>query len=206
MENLSPKEFNKACFANASFISRSIRNPKIRNISNSTHPTKLNKKCNITFVKELCIFPYFEMLNKGLHPLLLNIGNELIPGGEVLGGILGKEEYLCSISSLYVGLRIANDEGLYPIKRPFILDNVIFFKDKPTTSAKDILTTFYEGSVIVSSPLTTEDKIKELLDIAANNGFRNLILGNVKNKEIFEHYLKETDIGYYFENIVFIDL
>lgn len=215
MEHNSPEDFNKATFENACFISRSIRNPKLRIIRNPTHPTKLSKKCNIIVVKELCIFPYFELLNKSSNPLLLNIANEIKPGGDVDIGIIKQEEYLCCISSLYVGLRIAYDNELYPIKNPFILDNVIFFKDKPTVSAADILKSFYQGSVIVCPPLKLDKdeeikkRIKILLETAATAGFRNLVLNSFKEdptiSQIFSHYLKETDIAYYFENIIFAE-
>lgn len=57
----------QAAFDNACYVSRSLKNPKVRAISDLTAPALREKPCRITVCNESCIEPFFRLLDKGQH-------------------------------------------------------------------------------------------------------------------------------------------
>lgn len=252
---MGSRQRNKACFANAQEISRSLKAPKIvlpgeQPIINNTSIQA--QKCTVTVERISCIVPFFRMIDEGkLHlipgssaprnemepalkaqknPLMLDMASEFTPGGGVLNGSFAQEEFLCYISNLYNGL--IQVEHLYPLKHPFIVKNVTFFKDEPSPKKSTCLQHYYTGDVIVCSAVRlnspgsqvpssrftegvkeeTQRRIREMFTLARDCGYRDLVLsalgcGAYHNPpeeiaKIFEQIITEEFV-YSFNSIVF---
>lgn len=156
------------------------------------------------------------------------MANEFVPGGGVLKGAIVQEEFLCYVSNLYPGLLAAQERGLYPLRQPFILEGVTFFKRTPTPNTKDCMNHHYVGDVISCAALrvpsgalnfTKEgyddafNRIRNLLQVTAAAGYRTLVLsalgcGAFRNPpaevaQIFRHFLTETEYARCFDEVIF---
>ena len=223
---MGSRQRNKACFANAQEISRSLKAPKIilpGERQTTSNPVQA-QKCTVTVERISCIIPFFRLIDEGKRPLMLDMASEFTPGGGVLNGSFAQEEFLCYISNLYNGL--VQVGHLYPLKRPFIVENVTFFKDAPSPKKSTCLQHYYTGDVIVcaavrlNSPARfTEDvkketqrRIHEMLTLAKDCGYRDLVLsalgcGAYHNPpeeiaKIFEEIIT-NEFAYSFDSIVF---
>ncbi len=215
-------------FDNARHVSKSLKNPKLRKPDELIAPPLSKTACRITVCNESCIEPFFRLIGKGQRPLLLNMANEFTPGGGVLKGSIAQEEFLSYVSNLYTGLLIAQEKGLYPLRQPFILERVSFFKRQPSSQTRDCLSRHYEGDVISCAALRVSsgahsftkegledatNRIRKLLQVAAATGYRTLVLsalgcGAFHNPpaevaRIFLHFLTETEYSYCFDEIIF---
>ena len=222
---MGSRQRNKACFANAQEISRSLKNPKVVLPGDrQTSTISTQQKCTVTVERISCIIPFFRLIDEGKNPLMLDMASEFTPGGGVLNGSFAQEEFLCYISNLYNGL--IQMEHLYPLKHPFIVENVTFFKDEPSPKKSTCLQHYYTGSVIVcagirlNSPARftegvkeeTRNRIREMFTLARDCGYRDLVLsalgcGAYHNPpeeiaKIFEELLL-NEFVYSFNSVVF---
>lgn len=233
---MAKREHNKACLANVLEISKARWDkPRLVQLDPIDPPPPLvvadverpivEPLGQVSVMKMSCIVPYFDMIDAGKNPLLLDMASEHHPGGGVANGAFAQEEFLCLISNLYPTLQKHAD--LYPIKDPFILERISFFKDRPTPTNKQCFSQPYVGSVLVSaafrlsSPQQYDEKaaremytrIYKMLCLAQQAGYRNLVLsafgcGAYHNPPdqiagIFRYLLLDCRMSSYFEHVIF---
>lgn len=174
------------------------------------------KVLNIDCVEALQIY-------KKDKPLLLCMASEYHPGGGVKKGCNAQEELLCRISTLYTNLQKIKRYGMYPIKNPFIVKDVVFFKDQHHDNLKDeIICDVLMASAVKKQrgqKFKEEDvtltlkKIKQMLTLAIQEGYKTVILsafgcGAYNNPpevvaECFKQILYGDEYIKYFESVVF---
>lgn len=225
----SGRAFNKASFVNALELSKSFKRPRLYIPGQETNsvPQIFTSPATVKVENISCIEPFFRFLEAGRNPLMLDMASETTPGGGVMNGSSAQEEFLCYISNLYLGLQQASESNLYPIKRPFIVERVTFFKREPSPKSATCMNNVYTGAVIVCAALRlspnssftdlqrdeTRHRIKSLFDLAIERGYKDLVLsalgcGAFHNSPeavatIFRELLIQEKYAFRFENIIF---
>lgn len=133
MSKYDKKKHNVALFRQALAISQKLPQPMI--LPN----TLAEKPCVIKVLNKNCITALVDVVSvrQYKNPIILNMASGTCPGGGVKKGSNAQEEFLCRISNLYPSLLEAQRNGMYPIKHPFIIKNVTFFKDENYRNLKN---------------------------------------------------------------------
>lgn len=177
----------------------------------------------------------FEAARGLKEPLVMNFANAYSPGGGFLSGAKAQEESLCRCSTLYASLGsktakemyIYNRTHLNPVESDYMLlsPTVCVFRDAHC----NLLDTPYPAAVITlpapnrrgAAIFASEETIRQtflrririMLSIAAENGYRSLVLGAwgcgaFGNKashvaEAFRHVLIDEQYGAAFDAVRF---
>ena len=169
------------------------------------------------------------------HPLVMNFANAHHPGGGFEIGATAQEESLCRCSTLYASINSEAAKEMYRYNKTnvcatesdymLLSDPVFVFRDERCDFLEK---PFRVGVITVPAPnrngramFASAEKIKAamtkririMLAVAKDNGFRNLILGAwgcgafrndpVKVAGMFKTVLLEEGYGAYFDHVCF---
>lgn len=177
----------------------------------------------------------FAAAKKYEYPLVMNFANANVPGGGFKMGATAQEEALCRNSTLYasIGSRAAKEMYVYNTKHfdPLASDYMLISPEVWVFRAADgtLLDVPYKTAVVtVPAPnkrgaamftrqakidAAMTDRIRLMLKAAAENGYKDLVLGAwgcgafgndpVKVSGYFKQVLVNENYGKYFNNVCF---
>ena len=151
-----------------------------------------------------CLYEAKEMIDKGLNPAVLNMASFHTPGGGVLKGSSAQEEDIFRRSNIFkslyqfssIGLEfgIEQREERYPLQMNFggiYTPSVTVFKGGKDVDYQLLEEPFHvdvitlaavknppldNGKIVPWAEITIKNKIKQILDIALENGNDSLVL------------------------------
>ena len=151
-----------------------------------------------------CLYEAKEMIDKGLNPAVLNMASFHTPGGGVLKGSSAQEEDIFRRSNIFkslyqfssIGLEfgIEQREERYPLQMNFggiYTPSVTVFKGGKDVDYQLLEEPFHvdvitlaavknppldNGKIVSWAEITIKNKIKQILDIALENGNDSLVL------------------------------
>ena len=156
------------------------------------HPTASTGITIVDVANESTLGATTRLIDEGHAPLVLNMANGISPGGGFLSGARAQEEYLCRSSALWATIR---EDEMYPthaIREDFessdwmiISPDVPVFRDDSGTPLEEPWPAHFITSAAPvahrvgaeRSALLMERRIDRLLAVAADLGYRALVLG-----------------------------
>ncbi|MBR4734006.1 MAG: TIGR02452 family protein [Lachnospiraceae bacterium] len=184
---------------------------------------------------EVCNADSYQAAHRLENPLVMNFANAHNPGGGFLLGATAQEEALCRCSTLYASIHSReaaemyryNNSHLSTVESDYMLlsPDVLVFRNEKCELLEE---PFHVGVVTIPAPnrrgaamLTSSATIREtmlrririMLRMAANHGYKNLVLGawgcgafGNNPKEVaayFKQVLVEEEYGRCFEKVCF---
>lgn len=190
-----------------------------------------DRVCNIRVVNA----DSFEAARDMDNPYVMNFANAHNPGGGFKLGANAQEEALCRCSTLYASISSEkasemyryNNTHLSRVESDYMLlsENVLVFRNADLelleepfmVSVITVPAPNRRGAAVLASSKLIEEtmirRIKIVLRIAADNGYRNLVLGawgcgafGNKPQDVagyFKHVIIDEGYGYFFDEIRF---
>lgn len=210
-------------FNDTMHYSKQLTKPTLLQFDKSMIKNVANIKDIINVWDENCIIALKRLQGMGYkNTAILDMASGYSPGGGIKKGSNAQEEFLCRISNLYVGLNNAKKFGFYPLRNPFIVKGVTFFKDENYQKCPNIVSDVLVCHAIKlkrteifdrNDKIITMDRIRNMLELCISNGNRAIVLsafgcGAYSNPpaviaQCFYNVLIEEQYASYFDIVVF---
>ena len=184
-------------------------------------PNKSQNPVQVKVVNQDTIDVGYELVQKGIHPLVLNLASEQRPGGGVMKGAKAQEEDLFRRSDYYLHL----NKKYYPLDPTEVIysPKVTIIKTSEYKNQKPYFTLDFlavpglrnpqlvRGKFLAKEEELLRYKVRLIYEVAAKNGYTHLVLGalgcgafNNPPEEVARIFKDELErYKYTFQGIVF---